>query len=381
MKKKLLIFLIVLSPLSRLHSQTVSVRVAQTSYSSVDPDGAGPATGSVVIRYELSATANLTADGIPFSMVYQSANLMATPTNTTVKTGPLAAAATSWNQNVDNRPGNPVSVTYGGINFDKRMIISFVEPSGNPNVPVGASFNSYVEITYWTLGSIFPQGGYITPEPGSIVPQNELSTDGGLTTYPYLSPNLNTSVALGQNIVPVLFSSYDVKCSDKGASLVWSTETEVNSSYFEIQKSINGNEWMGVAKVSSSGNSSSHKNYQYLDLEGGKAFYRIRQVDIDGHDVYTAVKTTACNNRAVSVTVYPTPAKNKVTVALNTDRNFKTDLQILDASGRIVYKQSAVINKGVNNIQMDVRTLAAGEYILVSSDPSIILNKKIIISR
>ena len=34
-------------------SQTVSIRLVQTAYSSVDPDGAGPATGSVTIQFEL----------------------------------------------------------------------------------------------------------------------------------------------------------------------------------------------------------------------------------------------------------------------------------------------------------------------------------------
>ena len=381
MKKSLLLVFTFLYLCTFLNAQSVSVRVAQASYDNTDPDGAGPATGSVTIHFELSATANLLADGIPFSMVYQSSKLMATPTNTTVKTGPLAAAPTNWSQTVDNRAGNSVNVTYGGNTFDKRMIISFSQPVGVPDVPVGATVTAYVDITYWTLGTSYPQGGFITPEPGAILAQNELSTDGGQTTYPYLSPDLNTPVPLGASVTPVTFSSFNVKCSDKGASIAWATETESNSSHFEIQKSQNGNEWTTLNSLASTGNSSSHKDYQYLDLQGGKGFYRIRQVDLDGKSFYTNVIPSTCTSRSLSVAVYPVPADNNITVAIQSDKEVKTTLQIVDATGRVVIKQNAVIKQGNNNLVIDVHQLPSGKYILMSSDASIYLNKIFIVSR
>ncbi len=362
-------------------AQTVSIRVAQVSYSNVDPDGAGPATGSVVMRFELSATANLLADGIPFSMVFQSSKLMATPTNTTVKSGPLAAAPTNWNQTVDNRAGNPANVTYGGQNFDKRMIISFSQPIGNPDVPVGAISTEYAEITYWTLGSSYPQGGYITPEPGAIVPQNELSTQQGQLAFPYLSPDLSTPVPLGSSITPVTFSAFNVKCNNSGAVVLWATESEANSSYFEIQKSTNGTEWAPIGKIKSTGNSSAHIDYQYLDNQAGKGFYRIRQVDFNGNSTYTSVLPSACSAHILSATVYPVPARDQVTVTINSQQSAKTELQLIDASGKIVLKQTATIVNGVNNIILDIHNLASGNYILVSSDAALYLNKRIIVSR
>ena len=369
-------------------AQVCEWQLINPTYSAVDPDGAGPATGSATFTLQIHTTSGVinNVNAISLGWSYQSASAM-------IPTSPGCAIVT----NPANVTISPAFVT-GGFSYNVNQCGVFNQTAGSQNFDRrtsgtldGTSINlttTWVDVftvTLWALGSSNPEAGYVVINSGvggSPAPFLTYEVaDAAAMGYTVNSLTYNTPLQLGSAPLPVLFSSYDVKCSDKGASLVWSTETEVNSSHFEIQKSINGNEWTGIAKISSSGNSSSHKNYQYLDLEGGKAFYRIRQVDIDGHDVYTAVKTTACNNRAVSVTVYPTPAKNKVTVALNTDRNFKTDLQILDASGRIVYKQSAVINKGVNNIQMDVRTLAAGEYILVSSDPSIIINKKIIISR
>jgi hypothetical protein len=54
---------------------------------------------------------------------------------------------------------------------------------------------------------------------------------------------------------------------------------------------------------------------------------------------------------------------------------------VVDTTGRIVLKQNAIINKGLNNIVLDIHSLPSGNYILVSGDASIYLNKKIVVSR
>jgi hypothetical protein len=364
-------------------AQDVSVRVAQVSHSVTDPDGAGPATGSVVIGYQLQISAgSVLADGIPFSMVYQSSRLMPSPTNTTVKVGPLASAATTWTQNVDNRAGNAVAVNYGGQPFDRRMIVSFVEPGGNPNVPVTTTNTAYVEITYWTLGSTFPQGGYITPEPGSIVPQNELSSDGGLTTFPYLSPALGTPVALGTSTLPVTFSSFDARCTEKGAIVKWSTASEQNSKQFDIQRSADGNTWRTIGSVAAAGNSNDTRSYNYLDLEGGSALYRIRQVDFDNRSMLSAIsRTTGCKTSDFNVVLYPVPTRDNLTVVIRSDKDLRTDLQIIDMKGSVLRRVPTQINKGNNTFNLVVSELPAGQYMLRSADAGVVVDKKFVITR
>lgn len=363
-------------------AQTISMRVQQVSYSSVDPDGGGGATGSVVIEFQLMASdPGIFADGIPFSAVYQSSLLMPTPTNTTTMVGPLAAGA-SWTQNVDSRTGINVGLNYGGRAFDRRMIVSFVQSSGIPNVEVPTTWTGFVRITYWTTGTVAPQGGFMTTEPGVIVAQNELSSDGGLTTYPYLTPNLALPIPLGDPIAtPVIFTGYDVTCGDKGTVITWATGSEVNSSHYEIERSTNGANWTKIDQVIAAGNSNNTRSYQYLDLQGGDAFYRIKQVDNDGRFVHTAIKHVNCEGKKGSAVLFPVPTNNVLNIALTNDRMVRTELQVLDMSGRIVKRQAAVINNGSTNITINVSALPAGEYILISSDRTILLNKKFTIAR
>jgi Secretion system C-terminal sorting domain len=360
-------------------AQDITMTVAQISHSTTDPDGAGPATGSVELEFRLSVSAGtVLADGMAFLFVYQSAALMHTPTNTTVPVGPLASAV-GWTQNVDNRPGNIVSVSYGGRNFDRRMIIAFAQGSAIPNMPVTTTPTGIARVTYWTLGASYPHGGYIVVEDGGLVPQNSLSSDGGGTEYPYLSANL--AQPLGTGTLPVTFSNYDVKCTDKGAILTWATSTEQNSDKFEIQRSTNGTDWTTIGAVPAAGNSNSSRSYQYLDLNSGVAVYRIRQVDLDGRFIYTATRQTNCKASQFDVVLYPVPAKDNLSVVIRSDKSVRTDLQIVDMKGTVLRRIPTQINNGNTNINIVVTELPAGQYLLRSADPAITINKKFTIIR
>ena len=181
--------------------------------------------------------------------------------------------------------------------------------------------------------------------------------------------------------LPVTFTNYNVRCNDKGALLTWGTATEQNSLKFEIQRNTNGTNWITIDNVAAAGNSTTQRNYQYVDLYGGSAFYRIRQVDKDGKFIYTAVKHTDCKTSQFDVTLYPVPARDKLNVIIKSDIAVKTELQILDMSGRIMSRTVTQVNKGNNNIVLQVNDLPGGQYMLVSSDASIIINQKFTVIR
>lgn len=192
------------------------------------------------------------------------------------------------------------------------------------------------------------------------------------------------NIALGgiNGSLPVTFSSYNVKCNDKGVLLTWTTASEQNSDRFEIQRSVNGIDWKVVGSVSGAVNSADTRSYQYLDISGGGASqFRIRQVDRDGRYVYTSTRTTNCKISLFDVTLYPVPAKDMLTVVIKSDQAIRTDLQIVDINGRIVNRTVTQINKGNNNITLNVSQLPGGEYMLTSSDPSLIINRKFTVIR
>lgn len=379
--KRLLPILLLLTANS-VFSQSVSIRVVQTSYSAVDPDGAGPATGSVTIQFELMAAPGvISADGMGLSFVYQSSRLMPTPTNTTMPEGSVASAP-GWSQMVDNRAGTDVNVAYAEQSFDKRMIITFNQISGLDNADIPTTFTGVAQVTYWTMGTAAgAEGGYITPEDGGTVPQNALSSDGGLTSYNFLSPNLNAPLLLGSGVVPVLFTKFEAGCNTNGTVIKWSTASEFNSNYFELQRSTDGNNWSRVSTIKGAGNSSSLHAYQLYDQVKGTAFYRIKEVDLDGQFVYTSIVKSNCKFSGLGVIIYPVPARDILNLAIASDRNIKTHLMIVDGAGKTVRNVDVSLLQGNNTLQVNLKGLAGGEYTLRSSTLGAELNKTFSIIR
>lgn len=374
MKKILPILLLLIT--NAAISQTVSIRLVQTAFSGIDPDGAGPAKGSVTIQFELmTSSGTVLGDGLGLSFVYQSALLIPTPTNTTTAQGPIASSA-GWTQQVDNRLGTDVNVNYGGQTFDKRMIITFNQSSGLDNASFTNTWTPVAQVTYWTLGTATPEGGYSTPEDGTTLPQNSLSSDGGLTSYDYLSPAMNAPIPLGSAPLPVVFTKFDAHCTNSGSVISWATESESNSNYYELERSIDGNSWTPVARIKASGTTSTAHTYQQSDVFSGTALYKIKQVDLDGHFTYTSIISSNCEFSNLGVVLYPVPARDLLNVIIQSDKAIKTKLYIIDVVGKVVQKMDVNLSKGNNTFPVNLKGLASGEYILNSSTPGIQLNKK-----
>lgn len=86
------------------------------------------------------------------------------------------------------------------------------------------------------------------------------------------------------DVLPIEMSSFDGKCIGRENVLYWTTESEINSDFFIVERSSNGQEWSEVGRVSSSGNSSVFQYYSLSDLnyENMVNYYRLSQTDIDG---------------------------------------------------------------------------------------------------
>lgn len=383
--RKILFFAASIFVMQASYSQVIQVRVVQTGFSSLDPDGAGPITGSVTFAFELKSTAgDVLADGMGLSVAYQSAFLKplpADPLNPAVaKVGPINTGL--WIQQVDNRVGNPINpdVMYGGRAFDRRMIITFNQTAGTPDALIsGATWTRVATVTYHTLGTTTPQGGYIYVEPASVVAANELSSDGGGTTYPYELPAGAAPVALSltNSPLPVEFTRFDVQCFGGGTTVRWNTASEKNNSHFEVEKSVDGTTWSSIGRV----NSNSNHVYLFTDKVGGQAVYRVKQVDLNGAVSYTSLARSTCNNRSFVVGLYPIPAKDKLTLTVNSDRTLQTTAQLVDNYGRLMMNISLNIVKGTNTFTLNVGHLAQGQYYLRSNESGAEINQRFTITR
>ena len=373
----------------KINAQTCEWRLANPTYSNVDPDGAGPAKGSVTFTLQIHTTGatinniNILATGWSYQSdaamipTTPGCSIVSNPANVTISAAFLTAgfAYTTVNQCA------AFSQTTGGQTFDRTSSGSL----DGTGINLTSAWVDVFTATLWTLGNIPPEGGYViinSSSSGSPGPLASYSVSDDLANeYPANSLTYNTPLLLGSGALPVLFTKFEAGCTNNGAVVSWSTGSESNSNYFELQRSINGNDWTSVATIKAAGNSSTGRTYQQLDLGGGNAYYRIKEVDLDGRSINTSIIKTNCDRKNIDVVIYPVPARDILNVVIRSDKSLKTQLRLVDGIGRIVRKMDVSLFNGSNTFLFDLKGLASGQYILRSNDPGIYIDKKFNIIR
>lgn len=155
--------------------------------------------------------------------------------------------------------------------------------------------------------------------------------------------------------LPVKLIKFDAKVVDRKVFLRWTTSTEVNNDYFEIEKSLNGIDFQKIGRVKGNGNSSQIVNYQFIDsnLILQKTFYRLKQVDFNEEFSYSGIRKVDYENiMSAKLIVYPNPTTSSITVTGEEDAIF----QILNVYGQII------LESDLQNI--DLSGYSPGVYIL-----------------
>lgn len=169
----------------------------------------------------------------------------------------------------------------------------------------------------------------------------------------------NSIIATINGVLPILISGFFINTSNNVFLLDWSTASETNSAFFNVQTSSNGINFTTVGKVDASGNSSSVKQYYFSfqphSVSAITNYFRLQMVDKDGSVSYSSIQKASLNT-LVNVMVSPNPATNSIYVS---GINIK-QLQVLDMSGKILYQQNEIQN---NNL-IDVSKFSRGMYLL-----------------
>lgn len=146
----------------------------------------------------------------------------------------------------------------------------------------------------------------------------------------------------------------------------WATATEINTSNFKVQRSIDGNKFEDVGTVQASGNSTTPQDYSFVDMgamhtNAPVLFYRLQVNDKDGKQSYSTIVPVKVSGEAISARVYPNPASDFVILSYNMQNSSKATITVTDARGKTMISK-ALTNTGSNQTSIDVKTLPAGVY-------------------
>ncbi len=312
-----------------------------------------------------------------------------------------AATSYTYNSEVFNNPGTlmlgwtkpPTVDTISGVHYwdINRYTTGTTTSVPNANLAYSAGVYPLIQLYFGANDGVY-DGGNLTIVKNTFSAPTTLIDIGGVSGVGTSSTPLSGSITstsnptafnsfsrftlgsklAGLNPLPVEFINFDVVQVDKTAELNWSTATEQNSSYFNVEHSIDGVNFETIGTVEAAHLSYSVKNYSAVHNRpiDGLNYYRITEYDYNGDFQSTEVKTLLFNSE-LNFSFYPNPANNLINVITTEDLPYT--IELVDVSGQVVYSNKFTSSAKIN---LDRNLISAGVYTL-----RYIANEKVVCSK
>jgi len=167
--------------------------------------------------------------------------------------------------------------------------------------------------------------------------------------------------------LPVKLQSFTALASEHSVILNWSTASEENGDGFNLERSADARTWTTIDFVAGSGNSNTIKDYSYKDNNPvqGISFYRLKELDIDGHFIYSKqLLVMMQQSKTVLLQNSPNPFSQSTSVAFRLPEKSFTTLKVYNMQGmEITTLVSKQLDSGNYSIAFDGSGLPAGTYI------------------
>lgn len=161
-------------------------------------------------------------------------------------------------------------------------------------------------------------------------------------------------------ILPVELVSFTGRLEGNYTILNWETASEFNNDLFEIERSVDVNDFEKIGTIKGHGNSNIPLAYQFTDqlTTSGTYYYRLKQIDFDGTTSYSNI-IAVYFEFDVQMMVYPNPAQDWIIIQA---KNAKTSyrIQIFSTSGNLILEELLENRDGQH--QVDIRNLPKGVY-------------------
>jgi hypothetical protein len=165
--------------------------------------------------------------------------------------------------------------------------------------------------------------------------------------------------------LPVELISFTGNCADGVIDVTWTTESEFNSAYFDLEKSRDGVTWEVINTQDAAGESTETLVYNYRDVNAnsGNNYYRLTQVDIDGtQKTYDVINVNCSETSKGYFSIFPNPSSGSFQVILNNeDIVGSAVMNMTDTKGNVVMKKAIDVKSGINMYVVN-EALAPGIY-------------------
>lgn len=267
----------------------------------------------------------------------------------------------SYDASTNYAPTSPV-VTSQVVN--KTWFVSKEVPANAANVTMTTQWNAGESTANFQTAT-----AYINHYTGGA--WDNYNTEVGVTgTGPFVAKrsNITSFSPFGVSSqpagpLPVVLAAFAAQRNGAGVRCAWTTASEVGSRGFDVERSLDGHSFATLGTVAAAGTAATARAYAFLDAHApaSAAYYRLRQLDLDGTASYSPVVAVgALANAAPAAGVaVPNPTAGPLTIWAGAD---VTQAEVLTVLGASVLKQP--LAAPTPQVALDLSGLPAGVYLV-----------------
>ncbi len=270
-----------------------------------------------------------------------------------------------------------------GTNYNTLVVSNFKIPF----TAGGVNKDSFqLGVQYYTSGGIFAPVSFqstITGLPAALG-GSDISGNGLLPNAPLV---INFQDC-GNIILPVKLLTFSGSYRNNNTLLNWVAENQADLSYYEIERSTDGVNFISLNSKQAEGGNARQQYYYNDDLSsvnGTVFYYRLRMADMDGHYTYSMVimiRRDQLSINGLSIVPNPVVSNGSVNVRLTAQAPGMIALRLIDMTGRVILTQQNNITEGINSISINhIELLQSGTYMVQVINNDVILSSKLSIVR
>ncbi len=164
--------------------------------------------------------------------------------------------------------------------------------------------------------------------------------------------------------LPITLSSFNADVLNNGVSINWTTASETNNDKFTIYRSNSNGDFMQIGTVNGNGNSSTIKNYNFIDKNPTKGtnYYRLSQTDFNGlTEMFNPIAINYnFNTEKENLKIYSNQSVTKLNISW-AEEEFVL-ITIMDLSGKKLYSKSIKMINGDNSVSLNTESLLISNH-------------------